>query len=227
MYNCITTEIVNCSFTDNHATSFIQDSQYRGNAGGVAIGFHGVSPTNQTKPSVLVGGSTFKGNTAYPENQVTSSALVQRRVFVGRGGGLAVYVEEDDPVIIKVIDCTFINNSAATRGGGVFLFLDGKLSSHAFLLADSLLEGNSVIGTNGSDGSGSGGAGGGIATSLFTPLDKRFPNSVVITNCTFRHNQGRQLSSVAMTILAKAVIPSVSVLCYNLDWGWWRRGCLC
>ena len=226
MYNCITTEIVNCSFTDNRATSIIQDSQHRGNAGGVAIGFHGVSSTNQTKLSVLVVGSTFKGNTAHPGNQVTSSTLVlQRRVFVGRGGGMAVYVAEDDPVTIKVIDCTFVNNSAATRGGGVYTFFDPTLSNHEFLLADSLLEGNSVIGTKGREGDG--GAGGGIATNQFTPLDKRFPNSVVITNCTFRHNQGRQMSSVAMTILAKAAIPSVSVLCYSLDGGWWRRGCLC
>ena len=150
MYNCVTTEIVNCSIVDNHATSVTQDSQYRGKAGGVAIDFHGVLPidfhgvlpTNQTKPSVLVAGSTFKGNTAHPENQVTSSTLVQRRVFVGRGGGLAVYMGEDDPVIITVMGCTFINNSAIARGGGVYIFLDGKLSGHTFLMADSLLEGN-------------------------------------------------------------------------------------
>ena len=86
-------------------------------------------------------GSTFKGNTAHPENQVTSSTLVQRRVFVGRGGGLAVYMGEDDPVIITVMGCTFINNSAIARGGGVYIFLDGKLSGHTFLMADSLLEG--------------------------------------------------------------------------------------
>ena len=182
MYNCITTEVVNCSFTDNNATSVIQDSQYRGNAGGVAIGFYGVLLVNQTKPSVLVAGSTFKGNTAYPRNQVTSSALVQRRVFVGRGGGLAVYVEEDDPVIIKVINCTFTNNLAAARGGGIFLFLDGKGSGHTFLLVNSLLEGNIATGTS---GSGSEGAGGGISTTIAST-----PNSVVITNCTFLQNQG-------------------------------------
>ena len=183
MYNCVTTEIVNCSFVGNHATSVIQDSQYRGNAGGVAIGFHGVSPPNKTKPSVLVAGSTFKGNTAYPGNQVTSSTLVQRRVFVGRGGGLAVYVEEDDPVVIKVIGCTFINNSASTRGGGVFLFLDGNLSGHMFELANSLLEGNSVTSSNG--------GGGGAVITLFIPLDRRFPNIVLVTNCTFTRNQGK------------------------------------
>ena len=180
MYNCITTEIVNCSFTDNHATSIIQNSQYRGNAGGVAIGFHGVSPTNQTKPSVLVAGSTFKGNTAYPEKQVTSSALIQRKVFVGRGAGLAVYVNEDDPVIIKVINCTFINNKAATRGGGVYFYIDGIGSGHTFLLVNSLLEGNSATGRYGSDG-----AGGGISTTI-----RSTPNSMVITNCTFLQNQG-------------------------------------
>eukprot|EP00731_Ephydatia_muelleri_P010199 Em0005g785a len=93
VYNCLTTEIVDCSFEDNYATSVIQDSQYRGNAGGVAIGIHGVvRGTNQTKPSVLVAGSSFARNIAYPPNQVTSSTLIQRRVFVGRGGGLAVTI---------------------------------------------------------------------------------------------------------------------------------------
>ena len=194
MYNCVTTEIVNCSFVGNHATSVIQDSQYRGNAGGVAIGFHGVSPTNQTKPSVLVAGSTFKGNMAYPRNQVTSSTLAQRRVFVGRGGGLAVYVEEDDPVVIKVIGCTFTKNSATAKGGGIYIFLESKLSGHTFLMADSLLEDNSVSETITRGSIKSEGVGGGILLAIAsTPLDKRFPNSMVVTNCTFRHNQGGQL----------------------------------
>ena len=173
-----------------HATSVIQDSQYRGNAGGVAIGINGVSHTNQTKPSVLVAGSSFARNVAYPVNQVTSTTLIKNRIFVGRGGGLAVYVEQDDPVIITIIGCTFTNNSASTRGGGVFLLLDGHLSGHTFLLADSLLEGNNVTGTNGNGGSG--GAGGGLDTSLFIPLDRRFPNNMLITNCTFLRNQGRR-----------------------------------
>eukprot|EP00731_Ephydatia_muelleri_P010177 Em0005g763a len=33
VYNCLTTEIVDCSFEDNYATSVIQDSQYRGKRG--------------------------------------------------------------------------------------------------------------------------------------------------------------------------------------------------
>ena len=190
MYNCLTTEIVNCSFADNYATTVIQDSRYRGNAGGVAIGIYGVSHTNQTKPSVLVAGSSFARNIAYPVDQVTSSTLIKNRIFVGRGGGLAVYVEQDDPVIITIIGCTFTNNSASTRGGGVFLFLDGHLSGHTFLLANSLLEGNNVNFTGASGNGGSGGAGGGIATTLFIPLDRRFPNNMLITNCTFLRNQG-------------------------------------
>ncbi|KAL5494004.1 hypothetical protein EMCRGX_G015272 [Ephydatia muelleri] len=182
VYNCLTTEIVDCSFEDNYATSVIQDSQYRGNAGGVAIGIHGVvRGTNQTKPSVLVAGSSFARNIAQPDNQVTSSTLIQRRVFVGRGGGLAVYVEEDAPVIITINGCTFSNNSATTRGGGVFLFLDGTRSGHMFLLANSVLEGNSVTASNG--------GGGGVVVTLFIPLDKRFPNNVLISNCTLLRNQ--------------------------------------
>ena len=184
VYNCLTTEIVDCSFEDNYATSVIQDSQYRGNAGGVAIGIHGVvRGTNQTKPSVLVAGSSFARNIAQPDNQVTSSTLIQRRVFVGRGGGLAVYVEEDAPVIITINGCTFSNNSATSRGGGVFLLLDGTRSGHMFLLANSVLEGNNVTASDG--------GGGGVAITFFIPLDKRSPNSVLISNCTFLHNQGK------------------------------------
>ncbi|KAL5493999.1 hypothetical protein EMCRGX_G015265 [Ephydatia muelleri] len=182
VYNCLTTEIVDCSFEDNYATSVIQDSQYRGNAGGVAIGIHGVvRGTNQTKPSVLVAGSSFARNIAQPDNQVTSSTLIQRRVFVGRGGGLAVYVEEDAPVIITINGCTFSNNSATSRGGGVFLLLDGTRSGHMFLLANSVLEGNNVTASDG--------GGGGVAITFFIPLDKRSPNSALISNCTFLHNQ--------------------------------------
>ena len=194
VYNCLTTEIVDCSFEDNYATSVIQDSQYRGNAGGVAIGIHGVvRGTNQTKPSVLVAGSTFARNIAQPDNQVTSSTLIQRRVFVGRGGGLAVYVEEDAPVIITINGCTFSNNSATTRGGGVFLFLDGTRSGHMFLLANSVLEGNSVTASNG--------GGGGVVVTLFIPLDKRFPNNVLISNCTLLRNQGKLVGGVMPEII--------------------------
>eukprot|EP00731_Ephydatia_muelleri_P010194 Em0005g780a len=131
--------IVN-SHSNNYATSVIQDSQYRGNAGGVAIGIHGVvRGTNQTKPSVLVAGSSFARNIAQPDNQVTSSTLIQRRVFVGRGGG------------------------------------------HMFLLVNSVLEGNSVTASNG--------GGGVVVVTLFIPLDKRFPNNVLISNCTLLRNQ--------------------------------------
>lgn len=194
MFNCVITEIVNCSFVGNRATSVIQDSQYRGNAGGVAIGFHGVSHTNQTKPSVLVAGTMFKGNMAYPRNQVTSSTLAQRRVFVGRGGGLAVYVEEEYTVVIKVIGCTFAKNSATAKGGGVYIFFESKLTGHTFLMADSLLEDNIVSETISRGSVKSEGVGGGILLAVAsTPLDIRFPNRMVVTNCTFRHNQGGHL----------------------------------
>ena len=69
-------------------------------------------------------------------------------------------------------------------------------------MADSLLEGNIASETSTRGSVISEGDGGGIAiTVTFTPLDKRFPNSVVITNCTFRHNQGGEWGSVVMTIL--------------------------
>ena len=85
---------------------------------------------------------------------------------------------------------------------GVYIVLDGKLSGHTFLMADSLLEGNIVSETSTRGSVKSEGDGGGIAiTVTFTPLDKRFPNSVVITNCTFRHNQGGEWGSVVVTIL--------------------------
>eukprot|EP00731_Ephydatia_muelleri_P010204 Em0005g790a len=79
--------------------------------------------------------------------------------FVG-GGALDVY----NCLATEIVDCSFEDNYATFRYTRL-----------------PLLEGNSVTASNG--------GGGGVVVTLFIPLDKRFPNNVLISNCTLLRNQ--------------------------------------
>ena len=67
----------------------------------------------------------------------------------GRGGGVAFYVVHPSVVEIKVLGCTFTNNSAPAYGGGLYVFSPELITEEDFIIADNHFEGNEAVGGGG------------------------------------------------------------------------------
>ena len=92
----------------------------------------------------------FSNNTAVAGVTLyqTSSSVLQKRIFVGRGGGAAILVNAPDPVYALVEDCVFDNNTANSLGGGLYLFADGP-SNNTFLMNRTVFIRNRSVGASG------------------------------------------------------------------------------
>ena len=74
--------------------------------------------------------SVFYNNTAGTEVEVfTTTELLQRLLFPGRGGGLTIIVNSLVSSNVLVDNCLMQENTAVNYGGGMYTLLDG-LSNH-------------------------------------------------------------------------------------------------
>ena len=181
IYNCLHSSIVNCSFLNNTARSVITDSAFRGNAGGIAIGVHG-NPFMGELLTFLVERCKFLGNRADPLRAPSSTDLVRFQIYTGRGGGIGIFISEDQNVQGIIQNCTFHHNFARSFGGGTYVILSGETTHHRIRISDCIYLGNEA-------GIGSGGAFVGYlldATGLGTF------NKVELKRCYFSGNKGYQ-----------------------------------
>ena len=106
----------------------IKSEQYRGHAGGLSVGYHREGMLS-SQPQLRVEKCTFRNNTSDPmaSIQQSSTQLLQRFAFTGRGGGCAILVNSFLPLSGMLEDCTFEDNFARTLGGGLYVAFDGQL----------------------------------------------------------------------------------------------------
>ncbi len=177
MFNCVDVSFSHVTFMDNQAVSPITDTPFRSNAGGLSVGVHEISFTNSS-PAINIQDCTFLRNTARPPPQdaVSTSQLFLQSIFLGRGGGLGVFVRESIRVVTNIRDCVFEGNFATTFGGGMYVIMDGSVANHSVYVSKSLFVNNTCDG-----------GGGGLHTGYFTPTTAL--HSVVATNCTFVGNR--------------------------------------
>ena len=114
--------IINETVFEHNIGSGMDKVEYRGNSGAVAVGYNNV-PSN---PLMLlqVTNSIFLNNSATATTSFqTSTNLVTNRVYTGRGGALALYQQYATPNNLTIIikNCNFINNSAQSYGGAMYL----------------------------------------------------------------------------------------------------------
>ena len=128
IFNCYYI-IINETVFEHNIGSGMDKVEYRGNSGAVAVGYNNV-PSN---PLMLlqVTNSIFLNNSATATTSFqTSTNLFTNRVYTGRGGALALYQQYLTPNNLTIIikNCNFINNSARSYGGAMYLNADTNLS---------------------------------------------------------------------------------------------------
>ena len=82
------------------------------------------------RPRLRVEKSTFRNNTNDPlaTIQQTSTQILLKRVFTGRGGGCAIPMFSSLPSNVTLKNCLFEENFARTLGGGLYVAFDGHLN---------------------------------------------------------------------------------------------------
>ena len=176
--------IVGCIFFNNSGTG-ISRTSFRGNTGAVAIGFNHLDLAPQYgDPRVLVSFCNFTGNSATGRSFVRSTDDVfTSRIFSGRGGGLAIYINDSSyNFTSRVYDSIFVDNYARSYGGGLFMvnFGGDGTTQNTFLVRRCVFRGN-----QGEEG------GGGLFMGFASMGLDSAPNTGIISDCSFSENSGK------------------------------------
>ena len=158
-----------------------ENKRLRGDSGGISVAYNSATRINISNPYLRVKNCTIRQNTAYfglYEAEVQSAVYrtVENYTYSGRGGGLAIVMNEQNYNMTIVIDnCTFAENRASYGGGGVYVNLGGQNTSHTITLSKILFDGNSA---------------GDIGGGTHTVFNNGFTTSqVTITDCRYKGNK--------------------------------------
>lgn len=151
----------------------------RGNTGGVAIGYN-MLPIEYTNPILTVSNSIFWKNRAL--GFLSPERAIAGQVFQGRGGGMALYMNESlQDVHAQITDCVFESNIARLFGGGMFILTTSyKSVQHVVTVQRTRFSNNMAT---------SGGAG--VQLSFLSDGDVNRPHSFTFSDCTFERNRGQ------------------------------------
>ena len=181
IYNSIHVTIANSNFSNNSGTGNVL-LPFRGNAGAVAIAYNKNQSTSLANSNISVENCLFTDNQANvsAESFLTSSNIVRQGVFNGRGGGLALLINDSfHNITASVNNCQFVNNFASSFGGGFYTVFDGRGTQHMLTVKNSQFINNA--GTLGS---------GGLNVAYITNGEFNYPITTLIQNCYFFENQG-------------------------------------
>ena len=111
---------------------------YRGHSGGLSVAYdwNDVNTTLHVQPTVIISNCQFFSNSASGPSsniQQSTSTLLTRLLFTGRGGGTAVIINSPISVLVHAINCTFEENYALSYGGGIYLAW-GSVSGHIVMI---------------------------------------------------------------------------------------------
>ena len=139
IYDCPVVKITDCVFEHNGPVAYtLKPDPNRSHSGGLSIGCNNLNLTD-TSPSITIQYSVFRNNSAIPiANLIKSSSQAHTgRVFTGRGGALGLQLSDSQaPINATVEKCTFVENQAASYGGGMYI-LFGRLSAHMVTVSNS------------------------------------------------------------------------------------------
>jgi hypothetical protein len=201
-FNASALDLFNIGLIEVHQSNFtkcmtdIAKTQYRSNAGAVSIAYSSINTTSPitSEPFVHITGCTFWNNSAFLPLQNSSeqiSLALNNNHFFGRGGGLGIFIQEKLRNVMTFIqNCTFVENYAASFGGGAYLYISGEESHHNFSVEDCNFTRNSA---------GEGSFGGGVQVALLIQNQMSPPCNLEFIRCVFDSNMadyGGGLSTV-------------------------------
>lgn len=178
IFNCETVFLDFISLYDNTGTAKLQEP-LRGNGGGVAIGYN-MLPLEYTQVSLTLSNSEFLRNEA--NGFLTPEAAVATQVYRGRGGGVAVFMNESQADIhINISDCVFESNIANIYGGGLYMISTSYTTSQHTIRIERCRFTKNRARLFGS---------GGLSVSFLNAGDKGCPHTAVLSDCSFEGNSG-------------------------------------
>ena len=130
-----------------------------------------------------------------------NSGLNQNQ-FIGRGGGMAVYINTvNSYVTVNVRSCLFKNNYAELFGGGLYLYTGGRSSNHSVSVEGTNFINNSVAA-----------AGGAVQMALLIQNLDVPGSQFSYTNCSFVSNSadyGGAVSAIQTYVFGRGNIVNV------------------
>lgn len=136
IYNCHCVEVIYSMFAHNGPVQVLKRQAYRGHSGGLSVAYNWKNVSVTMQPIVTVSNCQFYNNSASGPSssiQQSTSTLLTRLLFTGRGGGAAIITNSPIPVCVLLFNCTFEENYALSYGGGVYLAW-GSVSGHTVIL---------------------------------------------------------------------------------------------
>ena len=136
IFNCHNVEIMYSRFAHNGPVRVLKLEAYRGHSGGLSVAYNWNEVNVTTQPNVTVSSCQFYNNSASgPSSSVqqSTSTLLTRLLFTGRGGGAAIIINSPLSVLVHVFNCTFEENYALSYGGGIYLAW-GSVSGHVAVI---------------------------------------------------------------------------------------------
>ena len=181
-------KLINCVFESNK----VRNSHTPG-GGGLYIEFTNCTPGylgnchHDNSPATYnIDGCSFINNIASLLSIQNTSYIRSTSYFqgMGKGGGIAIYINGNSTnYSIRVLNCTFVNNSAVF-GGGLFVQYRDSPSNNSVIIENSNFAKNKCYIYGG--GGASGGFIVGFANSVITTN-----NTINFTNCLFERNFAR------------------------------------
>ena len=179
---------INCVFESNK----VRNSHYPG-GGGLYIEFTNCTPgyfgnchRDKFSASYTIDSCSFTNNNASLLSVNKTSYIRSTSYFqgMGKGGGMAVYINGNSShYSIRILNCTFLNNSAVF-GGGLFVQYRDSPSDNSVVIENSNFTRNKCYIYGG--GGACGGFIIGLANSMVTTN-----NTINFTNCVFERNSAK------------------------------------
>lgn len=177
IYNCKSVHLESVSLSDNSGEGRLLEP-VRGNSGGVAIGYN-MLPMDYIQSTLTMSNCHFLRNQA--RGFISAEVAVASQLYRGRGGGVAVYMNESYTAIhINITDCVFEGNYANVWGGGFYLITNSYPSVQHIIRVERsrFFENRANFGT------------GGISFSFLRGGDESRPHTAVLSDCSFEGNMG-------------------------------------
>ena len=146
LFNCPSVSVINSTFINNTSTAQYLFRPFEANAAGLSYGWNNILLDTQASVDVHVYNCMFINNIAraVKRNHNPVNDGIQRGVFPGRGGGMAVVLRTMSNVTVVIEKTKFIGNHANVFGGGLFLLMYGVSINQYFYISNDTFENNTA-----------------------------------------------------------------------------------
>ena len=117
--------VIDSTFEHNGPVTVIKNQSYRGHSGGLSVGYNDFG--ERDRGFLQMTNCTFRNNTssAFAVTQQSTTQLLERFIFTGRGGGCAILINSTFNFSASVENSSFEDNLSSSVGGGLYTGFSG------------------------------------------------------------------------------------------------------